>query len=304
MNLTDLQRTELYLSEIYFRVIKEFALHDLEPKFNFYNLENHIALLNHIDQLNLAKNNTKLRTLLDLLNDGMFLNFSVSTEGQTFSTSDMKKCLDEYLKIDPCYHKTINLELFRQPFSLKNMQHKKYISLKKNEIFLRLIKEIFIKNPQGWKSANNIVENTYTQYINKFTEFDISWINNEICTKEKYLIEIPNLFQKKVYKNQIYQKSECINDFEDDSKVIDSKINNKYSLYPDISKIKTEFTKTQNEITKLNEILESLKSWHCDQEILKQYLPYYGDGTERELRRLLSENTEILKLVTILNVDD
>lgn len=288
MNLTDLQRTELYLSEIYFRAIKEFELHEPALKFNSFNLENYLRLVNYIEQFKSTKLTTKCSKLHELLSEGIELMHVMKNGQESFSELDMKEFMDDYLQLDLNYIKSINIELLKQPFDSKTKAHKKYLKLKKEQLFLELIKAIYTKQPNSWKSDSNVVEANYNCYMAEFKKFDIEWLENEMNQKENYLPKIKSKFVKK---EQVWTVTSKL---EKDKELL---IEPSYELTPDEKKIKSETIKTQKEIVLLSQLLDSLKSPLPNQEFIKKHLPYYGEGTERMLREFLRNNKDLISKI-------
>lgn len=288
MNLTDLQRAELYLSEIYFRTIKEFELHELAIVSNFFNEENFLRLVNCIKQFESTKLTTKRSKLYELLSKGSELMHVIKNGQESFSELDMKEFMDDYLQLDLNYIKSINIELLKEPFDSKTNTYKKYLRLKKEHLFLELINAIYTKQPNSWKSDLNAVEVNYNCYMAEFKKFDIEWLENEINQKENYLPKIKSKFVKKEQVWAVASKLE---------KDKDLLIKPSYELTPDEKKIKSETDKTQKEIILLGQLLDSLKSPLPDQDFIRKYLPYYGEGTERMLRVLLRENKQLINKI-------
>lgn len=288
MNLTDLQRTELYLSEIYFRAIKEFELHELALKFNSFNEENYFRLINYIEQFKSTKLTTKLSELYDLLNEGTELIYGIKARPLSFSELDMKDYVDDYLQLDSNYIKSINVELLKQPFDSETKTYKKYLKLKKEQLFLELINTIYIEQQHGWKSVSNVVEATYNRYMAEFKKFDVAWLKDEILKKENYLPQIDNLFVTKELAYKVVGTLER-------NKSLD--IMTYYETAPNLRRIKSETIKTKKEIELLNQLLNTLQNPPLDQNLLKKYLPYYGDGEDTSLRKLLSSNEQFKRTI-------
>ena len=70
-----------------------------------------------------------------------------------------------------------------------------------------------------------------------------------------------------------------------------------FIIHSNKNKIKSETDKTQKEIILLGQLLDSLKSPLPDQDFIRKYLPYYGEGTERMLRSLLRENKQLINKI-------
>ncbi|MDM1249958.1 hypothetical protein HXZ77_02155 [Acinetobacter johnsonii] len=288
MSLTDIQRAELYLSEIYFQTIKEFELHELAITSNFFTEENFLRLVNCLKRFESNKLTGKHSKLYELVSEGSELMRAMKNGQESFSELDMKEFMDEYLQLDSNYIKSINIELLKQPFDLETKTYKKYLKFKKEQLFLELINTIYTKQPTSWKSDLNAVEVNYNCYMAEFKKFDIEWIENEINQKENYLPKIKSKFVKKVQGWVVANKLEKFKDL-----VLKPRI----EITPDEKKIKSETIKTEKEIVLLGRLLDSLKSPLPDQDFIRKYLPYYGEGTERMLRSLLSNNKELINQI-------
>lgn len=287
MNLTTIQRAELFLSEIYCRAINEFpSLQDTDLKLKVYSTENFILL---IDNIRKYKNfSDKQSKLCELLEYGIDMIAGFKNQANPIREAELIEFVDEYLEIDPDYSQQINIELHRRPFDLKNKQYKKYLKLKKEHLFLELINAIYTKQPNSWKSDLNAVEVNYNFYMAEFKKFDIEWLENEINQKENYLPQIKSKFVKREQVWAVASKLE---------KDKDLLIKPSYELTPDEKKIKSETDKTQKEIILLGQLLDSLKSPLPDQDFIRKHLPYYGEGTERMLRDLLRENKQLINKI-------
>lgn len=288
MSLTDIQRAKLYLSEIYFQTIKEFELHELAITSNFFTEENFLRLVNCLKRFESNKLMGKQRKLYELVSEGSELMRAMKNGQESFSELDMKEFMDEYLQLDSNYIKSINIELLKQPFDLETKTYKKYLKLKKEQLFLEVINAIYTKQPTNWKSDLNAIEVNYNCYMAEFKKFDIEWLENEINQKENYLPKIKSKFVKKEQVWAVASKLE---------KDKDLLIKPSYELTPDENKIKSETDKTQKEIILLGQLLDSLKSPLTDQDFIRKYLPYYGEGTERMLRSLLRENKQLINKI-------
>ena len=288
MNLTDIQRAELYLSEIYFQTIKEFELHELAITSNFFTEENFLRLVNCLERFESNKLTGKHSKLYELVSEGSELMRAMKNGQEAFSELDMKEFMDEYLQLDSNYIKSINIELLKQPFDLETKTYKKYLKLKKEQLFLELINAIYTKQPNSWKSDLNAVEVNYNCYMAEFKKFDIAWLENELNQKENYLPKIKSKFVKKVLGWVVANKLEKFKDL-----VLKPHI----EVTLDEKKIKSETIKTEKEIVLLGQLLDSLKSPLPDQDFIRKYLPYYGEGTERMLRSLLKINKESINQI-------
>ena len=288
MSLTDIQRAKLYLSEIYFQTIKEFELHELAITSNFFTEENFLRLVNCLERFESNKLTGKHSKLYELVSEGSELMRAMKNGQEAFSELDMKEFMDEYLQLDSNYIKSINIELLKQPFDLETKTYKKYLKLKKEQLFLELINAIYTKQPNSWKSDLNAVEVNYNCYMAEFKKFDIAWLENELNQKENYLPKIKSKFVKKVLGWVVANKLEKFKDL-----VLKPHI----EVTLDEKKIKSETIKTEKEIVLLGQLLDSLKSPLPDQDFIRKYLPYYGEGTERMLRSLLKINKESINQI-------
>ena len=283
MILTTLQEVELFLSEIYCRVVNEFPLlQGTDLKLKVYSAENFILL---VDNINKYKNlNNTQRKLRELLKYSIELISESNNQANPRLESVLIELLNDYLEIDPDYSQQINIELHRRPFNLENKQHKKYLKLKKEKLFLELINTIYTEQSYGWKSVSNVVDVTYNRYMAEFKKFDVAWLEDEILKKENYLPKINSLFVTKELVCKVVGKLERNKDLET---VLC------YETIPDLKRIKSETIKTEKEIEILNQLLNTLRSTYPDQNLLKKYLPYYGDGEDTSLRKLLKNNEQL-----------
>lgn len=300
MSTTTKIKAELLLSEIYFKTLEEFSSIKLDLKFETFSIANYMALIEAIEGAaridGIASNNSddsntqprKQQALYELLMRG---NDFIITAKKSLPilNSDLIEVVDDYLSVDPSYVQSINIDLLKRPFDLlKVKQYKKYISRKKEEIFLKLINQIFQKQAHGWRSVSSVVNDTYDQYTAEFRKFDIEWLENEISQKEKYLPEIENSFKNKVQVWNVVSKLK-----KNKGLLLESS----FETTQDENTIKTETNKTTEEIALLKQLVHSLKGTRHEQALLKKYLPYYGDGDETLLRKLLSRNKELLNLI-------
>lgn len=274
-------RVSLFIEDFYHCVINEFEL-----RRNFeegkISRETFIEINEFLRKKAPVDFNQKQIKILELLDsiDGLFV------EDMTTTEHDLYEYIEEYAAINSKYSGLKSIESLAVRFDREKKTYKKFLRLKKDHIFFDHLNIVFSAKNLPWKSISDAVNTSYNDVMKKFIQFDIDWLENEILLKEQYLIKIPELFTKSEI---CYSKAELTHSNKGSELV--TKVYSK--VVPDEKEIKNQTTKTYRELDEIKVLLIELKKNHVNHEVLKDHLPYYGDGTEDLLRKLLSSDKKL-----------
>lgn len=272
-------RVTLFIEDFYHCVINEFELRGNfeEEKISRETFIDINEFLRKKTPIDFNQKQIKILELLDSI-DGLFVEDMPTTE------HDLYEYIEEYAAINSKYSGLKSIESLAVRFDREKKTYKKFIRLKKDHIFFDHLNIVFNTKNLPWKSISDAVNTSYNDVMKKFIQFDIDWLENEILLKEQYLIKIPELFTR----NEIcYSKVKLTSPKNELVTKVYSKV------VTDEKEIKIQTTKTYRELDEIKVLLIELKKNHVNHEVLKDHLPYYGDGTEDVLRKLLSSNKRL-----------